>query len=261
MSSIAQLQGCSPRLAWVILGNGMPTPYRVTDYAAYYRSVKARFLERLQTDTDSTYPDPVKHCSLCEFDQQCSERRIRDDHLSLVANCTTLQRARLTAVGISTLEKLAESASTARPPKMTSATFDKLQRQAALQLQQRRASDAGMQPPFTKALLPIAPDHFGKRGLSLLPAPSAGDVFFDIEGDPYFETGKGFEYLLGVYSSDAGFKAFWGCDRTLNGKIGHRAAEKTAFEGLIDHVMRRRAQHSDMHIYHYANYEERALKE
>ena len=35
------------------------------------------------------------------------------------------------------------------------------------------------------------------RGLNALPEPSAGDLFFDIEGDPFVGTG-GLEYLLGV---------------------------------------------------------------
>ena len=34
------------------------------------------------------------------------------------------------------------------------------------------------------------------RGFALLPQPSEGDLFFDIEGDPFFE--DGLEYLLGV---------------------------------------------------------------
>ena len=34
------------------------------------------------------------------------------------------------------------------------------------------------------------------RGFARLPAPSPGDVFFDIEGDPYWGR-EGLEYLFG----------------------------------------------------------------
>ena len=34
------------------------------------------------------------------------------------------------------------------------------------------------------------------RGLALLPKPDPGDLFYDIEGDPFYE--GGLEYLFGV---------------------------------------------------------------
>ena len=44
----------------------------------------------------------------------------------------------------------------------------------------------------------LAPDL--ERGLARLPEPSTGDIFFDLEGDPF--TGlTGIEYLFGVASA------------------------------------------------------------
>src|SRR5207248_7946174 len=60
-------------------------------------------------------------------------------------------------------------------------------------------------------------------GLAALPAPSRGDLFFDIEGDPYVLDG-GLEYLFGVAGPD-GYRAWWAHDR---------AAEKVAFEEFVD---------------------------
>src|SRR4030095_6775654 len=82
-----------------------PDPYRVEDYLAYYRLVRAR-LEALvdrQGDRDSggqsaeppTYPVPVPHCDVCRWWPACDQQRRRDDHLSLVAGITRLQTREL----------------------------------------------------------------------------------------------------------------------------------------------------------------------
>src|SRR5207247_1121695 len=92
----------------------------------------------------------------------------------------------------------------------------------------------------------------GPRGFSLLPAPSPGDVFFDIEGDPFYE--DGLEYLWGVTHVDGDgerFTAFWGRDR---------GEEKRAFQAFIDFVTERRERFPDMHVYHYGSYEQTAIK-
>ena len=92
-----------------------------------------------------------------------------------------------------------------------------------------------------------------RRGFHRLPRPDAGDMFFDMEGDPH-EDG-GLEYLFGVGYRDRGaawrFRAFW---------AHTRADERTAFEAFIDFVAARRAEHPGAHVYHYASYEQTALK-
>ena len=47
-----------------------------------------------------------------------------------------------------------------------------------------------------------------ERGFALLPAPDPGDVWFDMEGHPFFETSRGLEYLFGYcYRDDTGRRA------------------------------------------------------
>jgi uncharacterized protein len=93
-------------------------------------------------------------------------------------------------------------------------------------------------------------------GLAALPAPSLGDIFLDLEGDPY-AFGTGLEYLIGVLtlSEEAGgepsYQALWSLDR---------AAEKEAFRTLIDRVFERFRRHPNLHIYHYAAYEPTQIK-
>jgi predicted RecB family nuclease len=94
------------------------------------------------------------------------------------------------------------------------------------------------------------------KGLGALPPPSPGDIFLAFEAVPYaFDTGL--EYLIGfVTLSDQGgaelaYKSLW----SLEPK-----AEKEAFEQFIAFVMERWRLYPDLHIYHYAPYEQTALK-
>src|SRR5205807_341394 len=114
---------------------------------------------------------------------------------------------------------------------------------ARLQLERRESGKPVLE------VLTVDPE--GRRGFHRLPEPNPGDVFFDMEGDP-FEAG-GLEYLFGVRYMEGGalkFRPFWAHDR---------AAEKKAFEELMDFFAARLAKHPGAHIYHYAHYEPTAL--
>ena len=91
-------------------------------------------------------------------------------------------------------------------------------------------------------------------GLSLLPEPSPGDIFFDFEGDPFVGEG-GLEFCSAMPS--------WArTERTYAPRTGpsRRADEKSAFERFVDFVMARLRDYPDLHIYHFAPYEPGALK-
>ncbi|TDE94845.1 TM0106 family RecB-like putative nuclease [Occultella glacieicola] len=93
--------------------------------------------------------------------------------------------------------------------------------------------------------------------LDALPIPDAGDVFFDFEGDPMWvdddRTEWGLEYLFGLVEAgpEQRYVTFWAHDR---------AQEAQALRGFLAYVARRRAAHPRMHIYHYAAYEQSALR-
>ncbi|MEX2613163.1 MAG: TM0106 family RecB-like putative nuclease, partial [Gaiellaceae bacterium] len=124
---------------------------------------------------------------------------------------------------------------------MAPQTFEQLRHQASLQLSARRTHT------HRYDLLP--PQE--KRGLGLLPAPSPGDLFYDIEGDPFFEPGRSLEYLHGLVDRDGAFSALWAHDRE---------EERRLLERLIDLFHERLARDPGLHVYHYASYETAALK-
>ena len=253
---VGRLQGVEPEFMRVVLGDGTTHTFRVREFSAYYRRVKEQFLAGLGADV-ATYPEPRAHCAFCVWNPQCEGRRAADDHLSGVANISRLQIARLNANGIATLRQLALAPAEAAPAEMEARTYDVLRRQARLQHEQRLAIARRESEPYRYELLTESVDD--GRGFRLLPVPSPGDLFFDMEGDPYYGIGNGLEYLFGAVTADDGaYHAFWGCDRTEY-PVADSAAEKRAFEAFVDFAVARRARYPDMHVYHYANYEKNAL--
>ncbi|MFH0751327.1 MAG: TM0106 family RecB-like putative nuclease, partial [Chloroflexota bacterium] len=116
------------------------------------------------------------------------------------------------------------------------------------------------------------------RGFLVLPEPSPHDLFLDLEGDP-FAFDDGIDYLFGVLDPSATeddprwagsreadkpgtvaavprFHAFWSRDDHGNVTL---AAEKAAFERLMDFLIARLEAHPTLHVYHYAAYEKTAL--
>jgi uncharacterized protein len=130
------------------------------------------------------------------------------------------------------------------------------------------------------------------RGFLVLPEPSPHDLFLDLEGDP-FAFDDGIDYLFGVLdpstteddprwagasptagaggataagASDAAgagaatpvprFLAFW--SRDAEGRVT-LAAEKAAFERLVDFLIARLDADPSLHVYHFAAYEKTAL--
>lgn len=240
---VTRIQGLPPADVHVRLGNMERRSFALRELAAYHRTVKAQFEAALAAHT-ATYPDPVTHCALCRWAEVCDDRRRADDHLCLVAGMRRDQAGKFADLGVGTVEELAAAAPGLRPERMGTATADRLREQARLQVVERRAGQR------TYELLDPEPE----RGLCLLPEPSPGDLFLDLEGDP-FVGDEGLEYLFGIIEIDERgepvFHPFWGHDD---------AGEKAAFEGAIDLIFDRLDRWPDLHVFHYAAYEETAFK-
>lgn len=237
---VARVQGSCPQHMVVVLGNDTQKRFRVDDYAAYYRHLKASFLQ--DGAASDAYPLRCEHCAICDWSPLCEQKREADDHLSGVAWMRGDNVARFEAGGIGTIAQLA-AATNGRPYGMQEKTYARLRRQAALQVRGRETG-----APHYELL-----DHPPTEGFGLMPMPSQGDVFFDMEGDPYYEIGTGLEYLFGCYCPGEArpFVPFWGTDR---------AGEKRAFEQCVDFLIERRRAYPAMHAYHYASYEKTALR-
>lgn len=238
---LERICGRRPAYMHVILGTNETERLRTDDFISYYRSVQRRF-GSFVSGRPATYPLPVAHCSHCEFLDACEAQWRRDDHLSLVANIRRDQVARLQEQEIHTVAALASS--TQLPDvKIGAATLAALRDQARLQVQCRETGE------HTYSLIP----HQNERGFALLPQPTSDDLFFDMEGDPFFESSGGLEYLFGVAWLDGEaprYQAWW---------AKNRDEEARAFEGLVDFVRERLKATPELHVYHYASYERTKL--
>jgi len=245
---LAIAQGCQPEKMHVVIpGCGFePVTYRTAEFAAYYRHVRAALEQTLaRTEAASTYPDPKEHCDICRWRSECDARRRRDDHLCLVAGISASQIAELSRRGVTTLTDLANVPLPLpwKPERGLVQSYEKSREQARVQLQGRRTT----RPVYET--LPLA----SGLGLHRLPEPSPGDVFLDLEADPFVGE-EGLEFLFGYVTADTGadgYAAEWAFTR---------AEERAAFERFVDFVMARWAQYPGMHIYHYSPYEPGALK-
>ena len=242
-------QGYRPAQMHVVApwSNFEPQSFRMSAYAAYFRKIKSGLERDLAASViEPTYPDPKEHCSVCRWRIQCDTRRRDDDHLSLVAGITKVQIAELNRHHVLTTASLAEMPVPLawKPERGGVASYERIREQARLQVATKTAG----KPKFE--VLPVV----AGLGLTRLPAPSPGDIFLDIEGDPFVgESGQEFlfGYILGGDDSTDSYHGEWALTRE---------DERRAFEHFVDLVMQRWVSHPDLHIYHYSHYEPGALK-
>lgn len=239
---LEELQGVAPQTLTVILGDRQQVAVPYVDVAAYARHAMRRYGQWL-ADPPLTYPLRVSHCGICPWKDTCAEQWHTDDDLVLVPFLRRDQREALRAAGITTVDQLAA----ATPAELDAvgrvglASKRKLATQARLQVGARSQE----LPPY-ELVTPIEV----RRGLALLPAPDDGDLFLDLEGDPFFGD-HGLEYLWGVSDVRDGFVSWW---------AHYPQAERRAFEQVVDHVMAAWQARPGMHVYHYAPYEPSRLK-
>jgi predicted RecB family nuclease len=257
-------QGAPPQHFHVITPDPV-TPqqtYRVNDYAAYVRLIRSQLLATIAQNwrevADIHYPEPVDQCLVCRWYGTCATKRRDDDHLSLVAGISRTQRDELVTRNVPTLTALAQSPLplSFKPKRGSASSYERVREQARLQFESRGLTtpryDVLAAPAATvtveNVLQPSEPT--APVGLHRLPEPSPGDLFLDLEGDPFAAEG-GREYLIGLVSADGSYQAQWAFSES---------EERVAFEWVMDRISAAITAHPDMHVYHYAPYEPAAFK-
>lgn len=246
---LASMQGRSPEYVYIVSpwSDYEPQAFRFADYSAYFRQVRKAAIEALMDEEPQpTYPDPKSHCDICRWRADCDARRRKDDHLCLVANIFKTQMNELQLNGVNTMQALAKMPVPIPfvSQKGSPLTFEKIKKQASIQVEARESGK--LKYELTEVLPEI--------GLANLPEPSVGDVFYDIESDPFVGE-HGLEYLHGyAYLNESKhliYENFWAFSRE---------EEKLSFEQFVDFIQKRREIYPNMHVYHFAPYEPAALK-
>lgn len=282
----------APRAAHVelLLGDGTVSPHEVDDLMPVFRLRRER-LAALIADRrvdlgaagepiawgDERGDLGVVACGRCAT---CDAEVVASRDLLLVAGMRPVQRERLRAAGIFTIDQLA--AAPAGPAGMNPEVFASLRTQGRLQLESpagtpslfpapkpspavladvvvgpdvalAQATAVGVVEPPAAPPVPVY-EVVAPAALGALPRPDHGDLFFDFEGDPLHSeppvagqpTQWGIDYLFGWVDIREEYTALW----------AHSFAdEKRALETFLDIVNLRRQQYPGMHIYHYAPYE------
>ncbi|WP_109211412.1 MULTISPECIES: bifunctional RecB family nuclease/DEAD/DEAH box helicase [Microbacterium] len=288
----------------LLLGDGSVSEHEVDDLLPVFSLRRERLAaliadRRLDLGAEGApiaWGDPrgelgVVACGRCAT---CDAEVVASRDLLLVAGMRPVQRERLRAAGIETIEQLA--AAPRGPAGMNPDVFSSLRTQARLQLESpagtppliapKKQPTAALEVVVTESVIvadgataaqatvaavletPAALDGdaaaeappvpvfevVAPKALGALPRPDHGDLFFDFEGDP-----------LHTEPPVPGEPTQWGIDY-LFGWVDTReqytalwahsfAEEKRALETFLDIVNLRRQQFPGMHIYHYAPYE------
>jgi len=175
------------------------------------------------------------YCESCEYPLLCDDQRRKSLHLQLIFNITKPQIESLIRAGVKNVADLAKFEG--ETDKLSESVIAKLKRQAGLQLQNYETGK------HTYEVL-------DSLAISSLPKQSSADIYFDMEGFAFFE--GGLEYLFGwiVGDQEPRFEYEWADDR---------AEEKIAFVNFVASMRDHLAKYPDVHIYHYAHYEQTAL--
>lgn len=237
---VAKIQKTTPKQAHIDLGDDTRFTFNLSEYGAYTRYSR-RSLETFIANRPETRPIPNPFCKLCRWRNDCKETWESTDSLVLVANIVKSQREKLEAAGVTTMTALSKLKTPI--PRLAELSQEKLVQQAKLQVSRRN----GNSPSF--ALKP----HIPGRGFDLLPKASEGDIFYDIEGNPFL--GKnGLDYLHGfcfIENGQVRYKDFW---------VHDISQEAETIREIIEFFIERIRIFPDAHIYHYAPYELTSLR-
>lgn len=271
---LTELTGIAPASMHLELGSGQRETLRVADFSSYETATIARVWELLDSaeplfPIEAPYPEKVEHCAICSWRAVCRTRRREDDDLSRVAGAARKHRLLLKDQGIRTRTALADLHPAQEINGIRRDTLTRLRLQALAQTKttderspywELAADDEELQERLAQALAHHDPDADRReplRGLFALPAPSRGDIFFDLEAARFYggaEAGFGLEYLFGLVDAwetgEPTYSARWAYDRN---------DERAVFEWFVQLVYDRWSADPNMHVYHYNHYEPTAM--
>lgn len=245
---LKQLELASDHNHGLILGSGELATFDSDVLVAQMIEVRNSFIksvfqivdeapQRIE-DIGSLVCDASSYCEICEYPRLCQHMRHETNHLQLVAGITRANIESLHRSGVKTVKELSHFDSAT--DKLSKNQIEKLALQARLQQSMYETGESSYQI--------ISPEDLAK-----LPPPSDGDIFFDLEGFTFYEEPGGLEYLFGFTSVNEGeqFHFTW---------ADNRKEEKASFDKFMHDLLNRIQRFPAARIYHYAAYEQIALK-
>jgi uncharacterized protein len=238
-----------PRQMHLWLGSGEVQHLDVEPFGPYWRRLRRRLAEVMDTTNEDAElrPEPCSYCDFCEYSQHCETIWREADSLIYVAGIRKRERDALEAADIATV---AELAGVVQPtPGVQGVRQTRLREQADLQVVSR---DLPSDPPAYRPV-PLGDDPVWGHGYASLPEPDPGDVFFDLEGHPFWTPAAGLFFLFGLWylkGEEWSYEARWAHDLEAQNRVA---------AGLLDFFESRRETYPEYHVYHYNHTERSAL--
>jgi predicted RecB family nuclease len=224
--ALARVQGLRPTVGLVASGPEARLGKVRLDPNLYRRAeLVLGELGRLQAGGQPPRLTLNGHCQQCEFRQQCHTQATKDDDLSLLRGMSEQEISRQNSKGIFTVRQL-------------SYTF-------RVRRRNRRAKSQVFPRSFALQALAIRENKVHVHGNYAVPSLPTS-VYLDIEGRP----DRGSYYLIGLVVVEGGVESrhsFWADSEEEQPAIFARLLEKLA-------------QYPEYHLFHFGNYEPKALR-
>jgi len=220
--------------------------FKVNEFIDYFIHTKEIFKNFVNNyKNENIYPEKCDHCKICHWIDECEKQWKNDDYINQVAKIRSSQIEKFKKEKIVTTKKLAEVNLDKIDLKVNPRTLSTLKIKANL-IQERKKTNE-IQHKFI--------DTKPGKGFYKLPKPHPADIFFDIEGYPFYGE-RGFEYLHGLYLNTGKkmeFKYFWAKELDVD-------YERENFKKLIEYLQKHFEKNPDAYLYHYNIYEKTALR-
>ena len=220
---LARIQGLRPELIHVLLGNRHAGELPA---AGVRRLLPAGAAGGSRTSSPTRRRpslSPSTTAASATSSRSATRTGTRSTTSRRVARIQRRQIERLGAAGITTLAALGQRAAPSRvPPASPRTIFEKLRepgRAAAPRARDRRRR--------ATCILPAA----AATGFALLPDPSPGDLFFDFEGNPFWDHEGSLEYLWGILDARRRVRAALGDDPRRGARRPSSASSTSSTRG------------------------------
>ena len=244
--TLGKIQGSLPKEMHLIAGNDKTHTFKVNEFIDYFIHTKEIFKNFVNNyKNENIYPEKCDHCKICHWIDECEKQWKNDDYINQVAKIRRSQIEKFKKEKIVTTKKLAELVLDKIDLKINPITLSTLKITANLIQERKKTNEIKHKFIDTKP----------GKGFYKLPKPHPADIFFDIEGYPFFGE-RGFEYLHGLYLNTGKkmeFKYFWAKELDVD-------YERENFKKLIEYLRKHFEKNPDAYLYHYNVYEKTALK-
>ena len=242
---LENLQRILPEKMHIVLKDKKKESFKINEVYEFFKSTKATYEKFLSNGLKKAYPDKCSFCEICDWQDVCKDKWVKDDHLNQVAGLNKIHIKKFKEAGIKTMTQLAQKKENSSIKDFRPESSKKLISQAKLQfefLKNKKMNFKFLEENKNKL-----------KGFNLLPKSSNCDLFFDMESVPDYVYPGGLEYLFGIYYEENGkqnSKFFW---------AHNREEEKKSLVKFFEFTDKHFKKYPDAKIYHYASYEVNAL--